>query len=134
MLFISILLLIVSINCEDWCPYVKPNGTYRGLGIYHRYRDSSGNADFVMYNRAGYEWLFDLTYIGNQKYVFELRNNSHKPIDDKLVVYRFAIYEKRYIGSPPWISQYLDCTVKKKVKFVLYCIQITIVFAVNFRK
>ena len=127
MLFISILLLIsVSINCEDsvvspldWCPIVKPNGTYKGLGIYHRFHSVKGEANFVMFNSAGDEWIFELGYNRSHEYGIEMLSHTLKRNTSEGVDYRFSIYckESKFVSPVPEILvTYLDCTVRKEVK------------------
>ena len=125
MLLISILLLIsVSINCEDsvviprdWCPIVKPNGTYKGLRIYHRFLDINGSEEYVMFNSAGDEWLFKLGYNGSE-YDINILDDTLKHNTSEGVDYRFGIYFKE--GT--WLSRAvsLDCAVRQIVKtFIL---------------
>ena len=123
MISISILLLIsVSIDCRDWCPYVKPNGTYRGLGIYHQFRSRDvKESDYVMFNRAGDEWIFNIIHNGSDKYDIHLFNNTVKHIEsNKGVVFRFALYgygPANTLGHlRPNVHTYRDCTVRKRVK------------------
>ena len=140
MQIISILLLIsVSINCEDsvfippdWCPYIKPNGTYKGLAIYRRYRSlEEKESDFVMFNRAGDEWLFKFEYKGKDNYDIHVLNDTLKRNTSEGVLFRFGIYRKREsIGR-----QYLDCSVKQRVKslyFVVLIIKLLSIKAIGF--
>ena len=111
-----ILLISVSIDCENqrqnWCSLINPNGVYKGLGIYRRYNswDYQSN-ELVMFNRAGAEWLFDVTF-DQKKQTFNIimRDNSVKKIDDKGVVHRFGIFD--YV----WSERLWDCRVQTSVK------------------
>ena len=113
MLYVIILILSsLFMECENqemksWCPLIKPNVPYNGLGIYRRFLDDSGNSDLVMFNRAGSEWLFTLTVRENH-YHINLVPDSVKKVEDKGVVNRFATFEKS--------KGYKDCTVKTTVK------------------
>ena len=124
MISFSILILSsVSIFCvdsvvipQDWCHYVKPNGTYKGLRIYRRFLNKKGEADYVMFNRAGDEWLFNVTHIESDEYGIRLLDNTVKHIEsNKGTVYRFGIYCKQE-GRLSDSFTYLDCTVRQRVK------------------
>ena len=119
MICISIVILIsVSIDSmdsvvipKDWCPYVKPNGTYKGLGIYPRFRTTDvKEIDFVMFNRAGDEWLFNITHIGSDKYDIHLLDNTVKHTGYEGVLHKFGIFiHKRTSGRLD--IKYWDCSV-----------------------
>ena len=55
--------MIIGLSeCQDWCSLIKTNGTHKGLGIYHRWYERDINkSEYVMFNRAGYEWKFEIT-------------------------------------------------------------------------
>ena len=115
MFYILILLLIsISIKCENWCQRVKPNGTYKGLGIYHQFQALETDSQFIMFNRAGAQWPFDVTYDGSDKYDINWRFNEFKHYKDDGVLYRFGMYEKHF-NFPAHITTFLDCTVRNKV-------------------
>ena len=118
MLSISLILILisVSIDCQKWCPLIETNGTYSGLGIYHRFRNYEGEADFVMFNRAGDEWLFDVIYNGSDKYDIDLLYNTVKHIEsNKRIVYGFGLYRNVWdlVGFP--VRTLLDCSVTQRV-------------------
>ena len=119
MIRISILLLIsVSMNCEDLCPHIQQNGTNKGLGIYHRFRSTDEkDADFVMFNGAGYEWRFGLSYNEKDKYQIHMLNDTVKPTTGEGVAYRFGLYFIE--GWMPKTYAYIDCSVRDKVKNIL---------------
>ena len=106
-----LILFSVCVECQDLCQLIKPKGTYNGIGIYHRYRDTSGNDDFIMYNRAGYEWHFTLAFDGN-KYSMIVQNEAFKQVKDEGVVHKFGIYQSGIVKIP----KFADCTVKTTVK------------------
>ena len=112
---LTLILIAVGVDCYDWCPLVKPNGTYRGLGIYRRFRDSDGNSDFIMYNRFGAEWRFDL-HPDNKSHPIVMWDNTVKEIDDKEVVNRFGVYggviKKPVSATNPVVYISIDCAVK----------------------
>ena len=124
MLRISLILILtsVSIDCENWCPYIKPNDTYKSLRMYYRFRNDEGEADFVMYNRAGAEWLFNVTHNGSDKYDIHLLYNTVKHTVDEAVLHRFGVLTK--IKKRVWpviVYSDWDCTVsslQNRVKFV----------------
>ena len=131
---ISILILIsFSIDCQTpttdqlkWCPLIQTNGTSKELGIYHRFRNKGGEADFVMFNRAGDEWLFNVTHNRSQEYDIHLLYNTVKHIEsNKGIAYRFGLYRHvldKTTGIP--VRTLHDCSVRQRVKikfsFVLY--------------
>ena len=50
-----------SIQCNDWCLLIAPDGNYRELGITRHWKTKDENSgEFVMYNKVGDEWLFDI--------------------------------------------------------------------------
>ena len=106
---LTLLLIIVCVDCQDWCPLVNPNGTYKAIGVYHRYLDLYGKNEFVMYNRAGNEWTFDLIFDGNN-YSIAFRNESVKNVKDNGVVNRFGLYRENVK-----FGVYMDCTIKTNV-------------------
>ena len=122
MICFSILLLIsVFIDCRDWCPYVKPNGTYSGLRIYHRYNSTGEEVTdhYVMFNSAGDEWRFDLGYNQNDKYVINMLDNTVKHTGDEGVLHRFGVLTIIEL-RPELAIEYWDCSVsslQNKVKF-----------------
>ena len=111
MFCVLILILIsISVDCVDWCPYVKPNGNYKGLRIYRRYLDSEGKAELVMNNRDRYEWLFELRKPGKDgKYLIDFRNETIKSIDETRVFHRFGIVVQI-------TGIYLNCAVETPVE------------------
>ena len=117
---ILIIVLMVSMSeCEDWCSLIKPNGSYKGLGIYHRwYERHEGKAEYVMFNRAGYEWKFEITgspQTGLKEMNISLIEGSLKRVDDRNVVNRFGIYVEE--GSLPSLKDYVgECSVLESVE------------------
>ena len=111
-----LLLISVSIDCENHrqhlCSLIKPNGTYKGLGIYKRFFENYSE-EFVMFNRAGAEWLFDVTS-ANMTGLFniKLRADSVKNVQDRGVAYRFSSY---HLSQTP-----MDCRVETAVKLLNY--------------
>ena len=53
-------LSLVSINCEDFCSVLKPNGQYRGVSAYR----NGSNGTYWMNNRNGREWKIDIDMNG----------------------------------------------------------------------
>ena len=114
-MFRFLILLLISICIDsnddyDWCPIIKPNGTYSGLRIYNRYgyatrgRKDEGVSLSHMSNRVVSFWRFDLIRNGSEGYDIKLWPNTVTPIEaDKRVVYRF--------GFP-----YFNCWVERRVK------------------
>ena len=125
MIYITILILFsVSLNCQttdptDWCPLIQTNGASKELGIYHRFLNAESKAEFVMFNRDGEEWLFNITYDKTtDKYDIKLLYNTIK-YKVEAFVYRFGIF--RY--DPKWMhpgnpTQYQDCYVRRKVNII----------------
>ena len=117
MLLISILLLIsVSINCEDWCPLIQTNGTYKGLGIYKQFYEADiEKYNLVMFNRAGDDWHFKT---GKDDYIIEMLNGTLYPKASTGYAYRFSIYfEERGTFSDTHIK--VDCTVRNRVNLLI---------------
>ena len=51
-----------SIQCHDWCLLIAPDGNYRELGITRHWKTTDENSvEYVMYNRVGNEWVFDIS-------------------------------------------------------------------------
>ena len=106
MISLLILICLSAVKCENWCPFVKPNNNYKGLGIYRRFYRQTSN-EYVMFNRAGAEWLFRITY-DEQNKAFGLQfNNSVKRIQDDQVLYRFGSTEPQKLNRST-----ADCVVK----------------------
>ena len=60
-LFIILCFFFASITYYDWCLLIAPDGNYRELGITRHWETTDENSDeFVMYNKGGDEWLFDI--------------------------------------------------------------------------
>ena len=122
MFYILVLILIsVSIDSQTtyqskWCQHIQTNGTSKELGIYHRFRNGKGEGDYVMFNRAGAEWLFNITRNGSDKYHIIWRFNETKLIEDKGIVYRFGIYRIMPIDFGQTLFMWRDCYVRDKVK------------------
>ena len=132
MLFVSILLLIfVSINCENsviiattdqlkWCPLIQTNGTINELGICHRFRDSLINAEYVMFNRAGAEWLFNVTYNKtNDKYGINLLYNTTKYKVEGFV-HRYGLFSYEPKSDRRLGTQRQNCYVSRKVNIIRF--------------
>ena len=60
-ILISILFFSL-IECQDWCPLIRPNLKYEGLGITNQWNSlNAKDLKLVMYNKAGKEWVFKIT-------------------------------------------------------------------------
>ena len=124
--FISILILIsFSIDCQTsttdqlkWCPLIQTNGTSKELGIYRRFLNDQSETEYVMFNRDGEEWLFNITYHKlTPKYDIKLLNNTIQ-YNVKRVVHRFGIYRYDPVWSPDDPTHYQDCSVKREVNII----------------
>ena len=113
-----LLLFCVSIDCQNqtlkWCSLIKPNGIYKGLGIYRRFFENRTD-QLVMFNKAGAEWLFDVTS-DYRTGVFNISVNSVKNIPGKGVVYRFGTFH----DIENTTKKSMDCRVETAVKLLNY--------------
>ena len=102
------LLFVTYIQCYEWCPLVKPNGTYEGLGFYHHFVEL-GTGDYVMFNRAGSEW--NVKFQSDKQLTLSLLNNSVKSVEDKGILYKFGTFAKyeSKLGKPGGRPR--DCSV-----------------------
>ena len=121
-MFCLLILLLVtfSIDCQnqtqDMCPIIKPNGNYEGLGIYRGYYWDKRRitSDYVMYNRAGSQWLFGVTFDEmTRSFDIKMIANSVHTTQHREVVHRFSTYHTMS-------SLYMDCWVEKAVKLLNY--------------
>ena len=55
--FLALVLSLNSIESQELCSFLKPNGTYEGLGVYKSYKTESHG--YYLYNRYGTEWKFN---------------------------------------------------------------------------
>ena len=111
-----VLLLVISVPIHsnddfDWCPIVKPNGIYNGLRVWRQYTSSKGDSQLYMSNRANSVWHFNVFHNGSDRYHIELSSKTVAPIEEKGVLYRFAM--RRKVGS-----LYYNCRVESRVKNV----------------
>ena len=95
--FLLIIILITPLaECEDWCSLIISNGTYRGLGAYHRWFAKNENgSEFVMFNRDGSEWKFTIEGSAGKdlnNMTIKVDTNSLKIVSDSNVVHKIGIY------------------------------------------
>ena len=106
--FMLFVLFFGLTNCEDWCPFITPNDTYEELGITRNWTGANEkDVDYVMYNRVGNEWLFNITGSGNyspQSLNIEMIEGSVRNGSDPNVIYRFAMYVKRPVLTVPLLN------------------------------
>ena len=136
-MFCILLLLLIPVSIDshttnqtDWCQHIHTNGKLKDLGIYHRFRNGEGEGDYVMYNRAGAEWLFNITFDGSDEYGIKWLKNTIEYIEDEGIVHRFGLYSitGKLNGKPYSAWQYCSVRQRVKIKF-LYCfLQLKIVF------
>ena len=93
------------IECEDWCPLIAPDGNYKELGVTRHWKGfEERDAELVMFNRYGNEWLFNITADDNyspQSVRIEMIEGSVRKGPDSDVINRFGIYVK----STPFVVQ-----------------------------
>ena len=91
-LILTLILLSTSVRCYDWCPLVKPNGNYGGLGLFHRFADSltDSGKDYVVFNRAGHEW--SAQFKSATDLTLEMIDSSVKAVEDKGIVNKFGTF------------------------------------------
>ena len=117
-LFLIFCFFFSSIKCEDWCSYIAPDGNYTELGITRHWRNPEENDfEYVMYNRVGNEWLFNITTDDNyspQSIRIEMIEGSVRKGPDSDIINRFGIYGKSYqIGGEEMST---DIQIRRKVR------------------
>ena len=91
-LVFAAILIYPSMKCIDVCPHVVENGIYRGLGIFHRMIGFDVKQHkYVMFNRLGKEWEFEIKRIGNG-FGIEMTDDLVKTYNTSNIVNRFATY------------------------------------------
>ena len=99
----------------DWCSLLKPNNTYKGLGIYHKF-DSNGDGKYIMYDTNGKQWFFGIS--GSDGQVLQKMRISRKkdlPIDTPVYEHRFGMLLVVETAGK-LVDYYLyDCYVKQLV-------------------
>ena len=101
-------------ECQDWCPFVKPNDTYKGLGIYRRFI-STNQSDLLMFNRAGHQWKFDITSESDlplEDMSLRMIVDSVENTTDENVVLRFGGLIKSLKGV---LRHAIDCRLQELV-------------------
>ena len=127
-------LRLTSVECEDWCSLIKPNGTYEGLGMYRHFGvKDKGFGSYVMYNRAGTQWMFGIRNTTDRHEIdLEMIDNSTKQWNHMNVVHRFGFYIDHFsttTGGSVTDTVFVDCTVKTVV--TLFQIQFQIILSID---
>ena len=98
-LIIIFCFFFASIQCYDWCLTIAPDGNYRELGITRQWKttdESSG--EFVMYNKEGDEWLFDIipeTDYSPQNMLVRINEGTKREVVPKPgLIIKFGIFVK----------------------------------------
>ena len=129
-LFFVFTLSLTSISCEDWCSLIKPNGTYKGLGMYRYFEvQDKGIGSFLMYNRAGAEWKFQINYTDDMLSL-KMIENSTKESANEDVVHRigFYIFHRSDPLKDKKQGSVFDCTIKTAVRLHFICFSINLLF------
>ena len=101
--FLLFVLFFGLTKCVDWCSLIAPDGRSHELGITRKWKSTGeGGVEFIMYNRAGKEWLFTFTAenIHSPKSIqIKIDEKSVRKGSDSDVIHRFGIYSEGKIKT-----------------------------------
>ena len=107
-----IALIFVLSECQDFCPLVRPNNEYKGLGIYHFVQKAVQNRYF-MYNKEGQKWRFSI-YTGGlpfKEWRIQMIRNSVEKFANKGVINMFGIT----FEDEKNLKFFVNCVIKERV-------------------
>ena len=104
---ITIFILVLSLNSiesQELCSFLKPKGTYEGLGVYKSYTQTDS---YYFYNRYGTEWKFNFDQ--NEVSMFANETQTFDPSTTNFGV-KYDIIE----GGPSKVLSY-NCFIRLPV-------------------